>query len=171
MIAELWILIKLLFQTKPSSILEKEDLDLIVMKNFPFKGYRFMSWCGKIILRQDRLDFVKEHLKTKEGKISITHEKGHAIQAESEHGDNWIRYYLSYFWNWIKHNPVLSPSSACYFFNRYEVEAFAQEENPDYWKNYNRKNLRTKYKIKKPRKIWRKLGSNEEAWKKWVKTL
>ena len=43
MIKELWYLIKLLFS--PLS----DQIDVVQMKHFPFKGYLAMSWCGKII--------------------------------------------------------------------------------------------------------------------------
>lgn len=170
MIKELWTLVKMLFASKPSEIIGK-DLEIVTMKHFPFEGYRYMCWCGKVITRYGREEVIKRFLSTKSGKISQTHEYGHAIQAESEHGDNWLRYYLAYFWHWIKHNPLVKPASACYYLNRYECEAYAQEEHPEYWKNYNRANLRGKYSIKGAKKIYKKLGGTSDAWKKYVKNL
>ena len=170
MIKELWILAKMLFLSKPSDILRK-DLELVVMNHFPFKNFTFMCWCGSVILRQKNKALLERFLQTERGRVSITHEYGHAIQAESEHGDNWCRYYLSYFWHWVKHCLWMNPSSACYYINRYEVEAFAQEENPKYWENYNRYNLRTKYTIKNGKKKWIELGSNAQTWKDYVKSL
>lgn len=170
MIKEIFQLGKMLFLSRPSDIFGK-DLELVVMDNFPFKGYRFMCWCGKIILRKDRVDIINRFLQTEAGKISIRHEKGHALQAISEHGDNWTRYYFSYFWHWIKHCPWIAPSSACYFFNRYEVECYAKEADKDYWENYSRNNLRTIFTLKKPRKKWKELGSTSAAWKTYVKSL
>ena len=170
MAKELWILVKMLFLSRPSDIFGK-DLELVIMQKFPFKGFRFMCWCGKIILRQERVEIISRFLHTEAGKISMKHEKGHALQAISEHGDNWLRFYLSYFWHWLKHCPWIAPSSACYFFNRYEVECFAKEADNDYWEDYTRHDLRSKYTIKHPREKWRELGSNAQAWKAYVRTL
>lgn len=171
MLKELWILIKMLFSEKPSDMLKRVDLEVVVMNHFPFKGSRYMMWCGKVICRKEYQKVIARFMSMIAGKKSCTHEHGHGIQAESEHGNNYIRYYLSYFWHWIKHNPLLKPSHACYYFNRYEVEAYAQEDNPEYWKNYNRKNLRGKYSIKKPRKVWQEVGGTSKDWKEYVKGL
>lgn len=170
MFKELWTLIKMLFKSKPSSILGK-DLEVVVMKHFPFAGYRYMSWCGKVITRSEKKDVIERFLTTRAGQVSKTHEYGHAVQAESEHGDNWLRYYLAYFWHWIKHNPIMKPAHACYYISRYETEAYAQEEHPEYWVNYNRKNLRGKYSIKKAKKKYVELGGTSKAWKAYVKSL
>lgn len=159
-----------MFASKPSSIVG-ESLGLVVMKHFPFKNYRFMSWCGKVILRKEKEELILRFLNTRAGEDSKTHEYGHAIQAESEHGDNWLRYYLSYFWHWLKHCPWMAPSSACYYLNRYEVEAYAQESNPAYWSDYSRENLRGKYSIRKAKKKWKEVGGKAKDWKLYVKSL
>lgn len=170
MIKEVWLLVKMLFSSRPSDVLTKQ-IELKEMKHFPFKGFRFMCWCGCIIFRKEKKDVLERFLKTKEGSISLTHEYGHAIQAISEHGDNWSRYYLAYFWHWIKHCPWISPASACYYLNRYECEAYAQENNPDYWKNYSRKNLRTRYTIEDAKNVWKALGGTSKDWKNFLKTI
>lgn len=170
MIKELWILVQLLFKSKPSEIVGK-PLELVVMKNYPFEGFTFMSWCGKVILREENRALIERFLQTKAGIESQTHEYGHAIQAVSEHGDNWVRYYLSYFWNWLCENPIINPASSAYYTNRYEVEAYAQQHNPEYWNNYTRTNLRGKYTIKNGKKKYRELGRNPSLWKEYVKTL
>ena len=170
MIKELWILVKMLFTSKPSEYLGK-DLELMFMRYIPFKRYNFMCWCGSMIVRDEHKDVIYDFLQTKEGIRVKTHEGGHLTQAIDEHGDNWLRYYLSYFWHWLKHCPWMNPSSACYYLNRYEVEVFAQEDNPDYWKNYNRKNLRGKYSIPNAKKKWKELGGTVAAWKRYVKSL
>lgn len=170
MFKELWVLVKMLFASKPSEARARGKLDIKVMKHFPFSGYRYMMWCGVVITKDEKLEVIKRFLTTKAGKVSEVHEFGHCIQAESEHGDNWIRYYLNYFWHWIKHNPLVKPASACYYVNRYECEAYAQEEHPDYWVYYTRDNLRGKYSIKDAKKIFKHLGGKNE-WKKYVKGL
>lgn len=171
MIKELWILIKMLFTEKPSDMLKRNDLELVVMNHFPFKTHRYMMWCGKVICRPNKQPLMRRFLSSIASKNSVTHEYGHGRQAESEHGDNYPRYYLNYFWHWIKHCPWMAPSSACYYLNRYEVEAYAQEDNPDYWMYYHRGNLRGKYSIKNAKKIWKELGGTSKAWKAYIKTL
>ena len=42
---ELIKLIKMLF----TPIKDVNELNLIGMKHFPFKGYKYMMWCGNII--------------------------------------------------------------------------------------------------------------------------
>lgn len=104
MITELWYLIKLLF-TKQTN-----QLEIVKMKYFPFKGYKAMSWCGKIITREDRLDI-----------ITINHERIHLEQA-LRYG-SWIKYYLAYLWEYIKYG---------YADNKFEIEAYEnQYKMPD----------------------------------------
>ena len=170
MIKEVWVLVKMLFASKPSEMAGK-PLEFVVMKHIPFEGFTFMNWCGKVILREENRPLLERFLKTEAGKRSQTHEYGHGIQAVSEHGDNWLRYYLSYFWCWLMENPIINPASSAYYTNRYEVEAYAQEDNPGYWDNYTRANLRGKYTIKDGKKKYRELGCKPSLWKEYVKSL
>ena len=165
MIKELFTLAKMLFQSKPSDMLGK-DLELMFMEHIPFKSFGYMSWCGKVIVRKEYENVVHEYYNERIKR----HEYGHVMQA-IYHGDNWLEYYLSYSWNWLKHCPWIHPSSAVYFFNKYECECYANDERPKYWKDYDIDNLITKYSIRKPRKIWRELGGDVEAWKAYVRTL
>ena len=171
MIKELFILVKMLFTEKPSDMLRRDGLEVIIMNHFPFSNYRYMMWCGKVICRPAKEAVIVRFLSMIAGQESCTHEHGHGRQAESEHGDSYIRYYLNYLWNWVKHCPWIHPSSACYYFNRYEVEAYAQQHDPNYWINYNRKNLRGKYSIKNARKLWEEVGGTPAKWKEHIKTL
>lgn len=164
------MLIKMLFQSKPSECLGK-DLELMFMEHFPFKGKTFMMWCGRMVVRKEHEDVTHQFLATKNGKKAKTHEYGHVKQAIDEHGDNWVRYYLNYYWHWIKHCPWMAPSSACYYINRYECQAFAQEDNPDYWLGDTRADLLGKYSIKDAKKKWKELGGTSDAWKAYVKSL
>lgn len=171
MLKELWTLIRMMFSSRPSNIIGK-PLDLVVMKHFPFKGFTFMSWCGKVICRQEKQALLTRFLNTTAGKYSQIHEYGHAVQAESEYGDNWFRYYLSYFWHWLLENPISKPALSAYYTNRYEVEAYAQERNADYWVNYSRTNLCGKYTIQNGKKMYKQIaGSNPSKWKDYVKTI
>ena len=168
MIKELWILIKMLFQSRPSECIGKPQ-ELIMMVHFPFKDSTFMSWCGKIITRTEYKDVVHQFLETDDGEQVKTHEHGHVVQADSLHGDNWISFYLSYYWNWIKHG-LMSPLSANYYINKYEAEAFANEGNPDYWSNYTKDSIK-KYTFKDAKKLYKQVGGTPESWKAYVKSL
>ena len=172
MLKELWILVKLLFATRPSDYLFR-DLEVITMQHFPFKGKRFMSWCGKIVAREEKTPIIERFLQTFAGAKAKNHEGGHVVQAITCHGDNWARYYLDYLWHWIKHCPWVSPGHAAYYLNRYECECYAKEDDFTYFDldNYSRTNLRTKYRIKHAKKLYRQLGSTPAAWKQYIKTL
>lgn len=137
------------------------------MNHFPFNNYEMMVWCGKAIIRKTG----KQYKTLSEVYLPniVTHEFGHVVQAESECGDNWIIYYLSYFWNWFKHNPF-APSS--YYLNKYECEAYANEHNMNYWLNYTRDNLNNKYNIKKARKVFREVCEcSTMKWKTYIRSL
>lgn len=168
MIRELWLLVKILFASKPSDILKMEHLEIVVMKNFPFRGYRYMMWCGKIVTRSEKKAVMERFMTTAAGKRSETHEYGHALQAESEHGDNWLRYYINYYWHWLRGNPLVHPARSAYYTNRYEIEAYGNEHRPEYWVNYNRANLRGKYTIKRRKATYRE---HREHWKEYCKSL
>lgn len=172
MVKELWRLVKMLFTTYPSDYIYA-DLEVETMNHFPFKGYRYFMWCGKVITRDEKKAVIERFLTTKAGIESKTHEKGHRAQAISEHGDNWIRYYLNYLWHWVKHNPLTKPAHACYYVNRYECEAYAMQHDKSYFdlENYTRKNLRGKYSIKDAKKLYKQLGGTSNAWKQYVKSL
>lgn len=172
MLKELWLLIKMLFATRPSDFVYK-DLDIITLRHFPFSGSRYMSWCGVVITRDDRKTVIERFLKTKSGKESKNHERGHVVQGIMEHGDNWTRYYLNYFWHWLKHNPLAKPFDACYYCNRYEVECYAMQHDFTYFdlENYTRSNLKGKYTVKNAKRKFIELGGTSMAWKKYIKTL
>ena len=160
----------MLFSTRPSDCIGKE-MEVVVMKHFPFEGNRYMSWCGKVITRHEKKAVIDRFLGTAGGAESKTHEGGHVKQAIDEHGDNWPRYYLNYYWNWLKWNPLGKPSHACYYCNRYEVQAYAKQHDPDYWKGNTRVDLKGKYSIKNAKKLYSKIGGTPEAWKAYVKSL
>lgn len=54
---------------------------------------------------------------------------------------------LAVFVEWVKGNPICHPASSAYYTIPYEMEAYANEGNPDYPVNYNGNNL-SRYKIK-----------------------
>lgn len=163
------MLVKMLFSSRPSECIGK-PMQLLLMNHFPFEGSTFMSWCGKIISRTEYKDVVHRFLEMKQGKRVKTHEHGHVVQADNLHGDNWLSFYLSYYWNWIKHG-LMNPLSANYYINKYESEAYANEENPDYWTHYDGLDLKYKYTIKDAKKRWKEVGGTAKDWKDFVKQL
>ena len=139
MIKELFQLIKMLFQPIPQG----KTVGTIIMKHFPFSKFNAMMWCGHIIVREEHQDTITG--------TTITHETIHLCQARV--CGSWVKYYLSYFWNWIKHNPFVFSS---YFLNKYESEAFANESNSCYITNYTGENIE-KYDL--GRKVYNACGS------------
>ena len=158
MIKELLILIKMLFRSNPSDMVGK-DLEVVEMNYFPFEGYKAMSWCGRIIHRGSS---------SQVNETTLNHEKIHLMQAMMCN-DSWIRYYLSYLWEWLKCG-FLAPLSANYMTSKYESEAYANEEDFEYCNNYDGSNL-LKYTLKDRKKLYKQLGGTSKAWKQSVKTL
>ena len=156
MLKELFELIRLLFSSNPKDI---EEMKVKNMKHFPFKGYKAMAWCGTIIHREGA---------SKVNDITINHETIHLMQAKM--CGSWVKYYWRYFIDWLKGNPLIYPASSAYYTTKYESEAYANEENMDYCKNYDGSNLQ-KYTFKDRKKIYKKVGGTSKDWKAYVKTL
>lgn len=162
---EFFLLIKMLFLSKPSNFSKPQ---LLGMKHYPFKGYRFMMWCGKMIYRIESEQTIKEHIQTKAFVDSMTHETIHLCQAQI--CGSWIKFYWRYLIEWVKGNPIIHPSSSAYYTIPYEMEAYANENNPKYVVGYNGKRL-SRYKISGRKKLYKSLGCNSKAWKTYIKTL
>ena len=156
MLKELFELIRLLFSSNPKDI---EEMKVKNMKHFPFKGYKAMAWCGTIIHREGA---------SKVNDITINHETIHLMQAKM--CGSWVKYYWRYFIDWLKGNPLIYPASSAYYTTKYESEAYANEENMNYCKNYDGSNLQ-KYTFKDRKKIYKKVGGTSKDWKAYVKTL
>ena len=69
----------------------------------------------------------------------------------------------------MKGNPIIAPASSAYYTTMYESEAYANEENMDYPKNYDGSNL-GKYKFKNRKKLYREVG-RASGWKNFVKSI
>lgn len=146
---ELIKLIKMLFTPV------KEDVSFIQMKHFPFNGYKYMMWCGGIIYK-DKEDI---NISQKE----LNHELIHLCQAKIK--GSWIKFYCSYFVEWLNGTPFLGYKSA-YYTVPYEMEAYANEDNFDYTHEYDGKNL-VRYIIANRKKtFW-----DNPNWKQYLKTL
>lgn len=156
MIKELWTLIKMLFGKKPKHI---EEVAVVDMWHFPFKGYKAMAWCGNIIHRVGTSEIDN---------ITTNHETIHLMQAKI--CGSWWKYYWRYFVQWLKGNPLLHPSTSAYYTIPYECEAYANEENMDYCKNYDGSNLQ-KYTFKRRKKLYKEVGGSSKEWKAYLKTL
>lgn len=107
---ELWQLIKMLFSSKPGDF---DTPRLLSMKHYPFKGYRFMMWCGRMIYRIENKENIEKYMQTYAGKESMTHETIHLRQAQAV--GSWVKYYWRYFVEWIKGNPICHPASSAYY--------------------------------------------------------
>lgn len=158
---ELYYLVKWLFAGSPR---EATNLEIVKFDYFPFKGYSAMSWCGKIVTRNPE-------------RISITvsnHEKIHLMQAKKY--QTWIQYYLVYLWQWMKGNPLTSPSASAYYTIPFEMEAYANEEKIEYTDSYSGALLKEKYTIKRRKETFKQIAYkygrvDTLTWKKYVKTL
>lgn len=156
MLKEFWVLVKMFFASKPSEIEKAKVYD---MKHFPFEGYKAMSWCGYIIHRIGA-SAVDE--------VTINHETIHLMQAKD--CGSWWKYYLSYLWNWIRHNPLIAPASACYYVNKFEAQAYANEDNFEYCSKWDPEAIE-KYKIDNAKDVYKRIGRTPAAWKEYIKTL
>jgi len=94
---ELWQLIKMLFSSKPGDF---DTPELLAMKHYPFKGYRFMMWCGRMIYRAENKENIDRYMQTYAGKESLTHETIHLRQAQVI--GSWVKYYWRYFVEWLR---------------------------------------------------------------------
>ena len=68
MIKELWVLVKLLFGKRQPKDIDK--VSLMGMDHFPFVGYKYLMWCGKMIYRNDMYDRRQKEWPTDSFRIS-----------------------------------------------------------------------------------------------------
>lgn len=158
MVKELWRLIKMLFTTRPSDFVYK-DLEVVEMKHFPFKGFKAMAWCGRIIHRTGSSEV---------NGVTMNHEKIHVAQAMLC-DDSWVKYYLAYLWEWLKRG-FLAPMSANYYCSKFESEAYANEGDFEYLYYFNIVSTE-KYNIKNAKKLYKQLGGTSNAWKSYIRSL
>lgn len=159
---ELIQLIKMLFGSKPSDFNEPQMLE---MRHYPFSGYKYMMWCGRMIYRSSKRDRILSEIGTDRHKRSVTHETIHLRQAQV--CGTWAKYYWKYFREWLKGNPLIHPASGAYYTIPFEMEAYANEDNPVYAQGYDGANLHL-YEIKNRKSTYRKYKSE---WKSYLKSL
>lgn len=87
----------MLFSSKPGDF---DTPELLPMKHYPFKRYRFMMWCGRMIYRAENKENIDRYMQTYAGKESMTHETIHLRQAQVI--GSWVKYYWRYFVEWVK---------------------------------------------------------------------
>ena len=155
MIKDLWILVKMLFASKPSDI---DKVVVVDMRHFPFKGYKAMAWCGYVI---HRIGASAVDDKT------LNHERIHLMQAKV--CGSWVKYYLSYLLEWMRIG-FMAPMKANYYTSKYESEAYANEDNFYYCVGYDGSNL-PKYSFKNRKKLYKAVGGTSKSWKQYVKSL
>ena len=161
---ELIELIKMLFKSKPSDFSEPV---LYEMKHYPFSGYKYMMWCGRMIYRSSKKDKIMSEIGTERFKTSKRHESFHLMQAKIHGKNSWIRYYWKYFCEWIKGNPIINPSSSAYYTIPFEVEAYALEDKQSALDKYDASLLKSKYTFKKRKKLYK----SKVNWKAFIKSL
>ena len=119
---EIWTFVRLMFV----NIDNVDKVEPLAMTHFPFKGYKYIMWCGKVIYRDERpQNAILEH-------TDENHETIHLMQAKDK--GSWWKFYLSYFWEWIKHGMFFANSS--YYAIKYEIEAYAKQYDMDYLKTH-----------------------------------
>ena len=96
MLKEFWTLVKMLFISKPSEI---DEVKLMSMEHFPLGERNYLSWCGHLIYRKDKLSERRKEWITqeyKERKQVENYKLWFAQQAGS-----WIKYYWRWYFNEI----------------------------------------------------------------------
>lgn len=150
---ELFALVKMLFKKTTVST----DVELVKMNYFPFKGYAYMAWCGKVITRKNiEWEDIPRYIQNEE--------MGHLKQAAFY--KYWFQYYLVYVWEWIKGNPIVHPASSAYYTIPFEVQAKANRRNPEY--DYNREDLKTKYTLRDRKRIY---NDYRYEWENYCRSL
>jgi hypothetical protein len=91
MIKEFWTLAKMLLLSKPGGI---EEVKLMGMEHFPSKDKDYMSWCGHLIYRKDRLAVRRKEWITKEYRERKQIEN-YKLSLAKKSG-SWMKFY----WQW-----------------------------------------------------------------------
>lgn len=149
---ELFYLIKQLF-TK----IEVTEINLKQMKYFPFVGYSYMMWCGELIYRNERFSKISE--------IDKNHEEIHIHQAID--CGKWLKYYWKYI---IEYSKVCLYSTTAYYTNKYEVEAYAKENDLEYLKRRCKDNVNL-FKLYNRISLFKPYRKNIKGYKNYIISL
>lgn len=159
---ELWWMVKVLFSGDPNEV---NELQLKETANFPFEGYSYMMWCGYMVYRDSKADYIKEYINSEKFKKSYNHENIHLCQAQVK--GSWWKYYLTYLWEWIKGGPIMNPASSAYYTIPFEMEAYGNEHDFTYCDNYDGSNL-YKYDIDHRKSTYKEHRDN---WREFCASL
>ena len=127
-------------------ISDNDDIEMYESSYFPFDGYAYLMWCGRVVYRKD-----KKYLAVMND-VDKNHESIHMNQARD--CGSWFKFYLSYLWNWIINNPF---SKRAYYLSKYEVEAYAKEDDLTYRHRREPNNVE-KFKLKNGRDLFNSVG-------------
>lgn len=154
MIKELILLIKLLFS---SNAPKNAKAEFLTTKYFPPKGFLYLMWCGKLVHRRENIRTIG-CLSSKQKEILLHHEQIHIDQATTL--GSWFKYYLAYFWEWLK--GISFRKKSAYYTNRFEVEAYAKEADMNYVGTASKR-----FSLANRRRTFRE---HFKTWKSWLKT-
>lgn len=150
---ELGVLIKML-RSNPN---EKDDMEVVVMKHFPFSGYSAMMWCGCIVTRKQAYE-VKEQTRR--------HERIHLLQAR--YMGSWVKYYLKYVWEWLKGDIIWCPASSAYYTIPFEMEAYGNDWRDSYTPTPE---TTKRYDIKDRKETYKKNSDRLQDWRDYCSKL
>lgn len=86
------MLAKMLLISKPD---ELEEVKLMGMKHFPSRNKDYMSWCGHLIYRKDRMPVRRKEWITKKYKYRKQAEN-EKLQLAKEAG-SWLKFYWKHY--------------------------------------------------------------------------
>jgi hypothetical protein len=157
MIKETWLLFKLLF-TK-----FRDSLEILVLKHYPFSGYIAMSWCGNLVCREKNVERIKGNEDT------LRHETIHLYQAKTGF-KSWIGFYLSCLWNTLSGAIYGFSWDFGYYTSKYESEAYANENRPEYIENYTKDSIKKyNFSLSQRKKMWKECSGSRWKWKEMIK--
>lgn len=147
-----------LYQGKMYRPSELMGIELKWNNFIPFGSYITITFFGRMWIKNSKKNKWNEYVETGYDKVVTHHEMIHVKQAVSTK-NSWLRFYWLYIWYWIKLLFTFNGSKFAYKMNPFELEAYANEEVPDYvdvysngavrWKTYREipvKQLKTYYK-------------------------
>lgn len=160
-IKETFNLVKWLFCSKPT---DSDELVETVTKYYPI-GSKYMMWCGRLVYKESTKDLIDSQRETEMFKRDINHETIHLKQAQKKKW--WLCFYINYGWQWLIGNPFWKPFESAYYTNPYEMEAYGNDEDYDYPKNYDGSFLHC-YKLKKRKKTYKE---HEDNWDEYCQSI
>ena len=144
---------KMLFASKPQDF---QTLLPMKMKRYPFKGYKYLTWCGYCIMREDTSADMPEE--------DSNHENIHLRQAQD--AGTWLKFYARYLWSWFRLSPLFRKFG--YYLNKFETEAYAKEQDMTYLIRRPENNVAL---FDQPDKseVWKSAGRSSYLYKKMIK--